>query len=170
MTDNYKEDPNHYNALFYGCNYKISIIRNLALVLCLLALAFVIWLVICCLRLLPRKCRVCKKNGPGQRAWWFNFQVRVLYELYFEVTLCLMISYALKYEITLSETIVSGVLLALVVLTLLGLTLCCFKGGPFIGGSYGRRSLFRSCWGYRTLSEFYLSEHFRSESVPVFFG
>ena len=149
------DDPDFYNLLYLGCNYEISLVRNLAVILCLVAAVFLLWVLMSVLQV-SLKC--CCKQSSRQEAWWCNLQVRLLYELYFEVCLCLMISFSLQHESTAVEKLISFALLLVVVAILVLMTGCCFKGGPFLKGSYAKHSLINSFWHYRALEEKYLAE------------
>lgn len=43
-TQEAMDDPNYYNLLYLGCNYNISIVRNLAVVLFLVAIVAAVWI------------------------------------------------------------------------------------------------------------------------------
>ena len=94
--------------------------------------------------------------------------IRLLYEVFFEVTLCLMISYtAIDFsagEPGDGEEFEWGLTLGVTAMALIGLCLLsylCFRNGPYVKGTYEKRSLKKSFWHYRgirmdllTLSKF----------------
>ena len=77
----------YYNELIKSCGYQTNLLHNLIIVLTLLIILSLMWL------LLAFKGKVCQ-TGSRYEIWFNNFMVRFLYEIFFEVSICLMISYS----------------------------------------------------------------------------
>ena len=132
-----------YNELFLACGYRSSLVRNLAPILIILAVALALWV------LLGVRDLVCRRHRHEPTG--FNAVMRVWYEGFFEVALCLCMGYS-----TVSSL---AVCLAVLVAATLGLLcLLCFRLGPYTKDSYEPRSLFASFWGLRPLQSQWLAE------------
>ena len=64
-----QDERDDFSALFIGCNYKVSIVRNLCIVLWLIVAAFAIWIFICIFQVYLLS--VFKKRWKHE-ATWFN--------------------------------------------------------------------------------------------------
>ena len=111
----------------YASGYHSSLMRNLAVIIAMFLLIMAIWLCagatyVCC-------------RSRRLEAWWNNFMVRFLYEVFFELSLCLMINLALHWGHTEKDSIsvvISLALAAVALLSLLCLGFLCFHKGPYI--------------------------------------
>ena len=124
----------YYNELIYSCGYHVSLTHNLILILGLFSVIALFWLAMAC------RDKLCFQGGRHE-IWWNNLMVRFLYEVFFEITLCLMISFsAMDLRTGGTETKVSWglsvVLTIAAVLALCYLSLLFVRGGPYIEGSY----------------------------------
>ena len=96
------------------------------------------------------------RSQQRKEPWMTNFLVRFLYELFFEICLCLMIN--ASYLDTDSKAQVNSfivcILLALIsVAAIVAITLLfCSKTGPKKRDTYARNSFLGSFWGIRLLS------------------
>ena len=82
-----RQGDGYYNELIHACGYHVSLARNLILVLILAGIVLTIWLIVACKNCSSRLSR-------HQERWWNNVLIRLLYEVFFEITLCLMISFS----------------------------------------------------------------------------
>ena len=138
-----EEHDEYYNELIHQCGYSINLMHNLALILFLIGVFLSVWFILAC------KDFICFCGRRKDEALFFNFTVRFLYEMFFEVCLCLMISFssakflADETKVTLFVSIALTVLAALA-LSYLGVLFC--YGGPYIKDTYQKDSLKRSFW------------------------
>ena len=150
LRDN-NEDA-YYNELVYASGYHVNLTRNLVLVSLIGIVIVLFWLLAticdrCCFRRQRQRCG----------AWWSNFFVRFLYEVFFEICISLTLTVALVGSETQSLSNY-GVIVCTVIVAILcafGLSLLvylCFKSGPYVPDSYEKGSLMNSVWGYRRLS------------------
>ena len=141
-----------YNELVYASGYHVNLARNLVLV----GLVGIVIVLIC---FQVTMCDRCCFRRQRQRfdAWWSNFFVRFLYEVFFEICISLTLTVALVGSETQSLSNY-GVIVCTVIVAILcafGLSLLvylCFKSGPYVPDSYEKGSLMNSVWGYRRLS------------------
>ena len=91
-VDNIPSDSStsFYNELIHACGYHVSIARNLLVILTLAFLVLALWLGV------ALKDSFCYPGEKSKRKehWWNNLLIRLLYEVFFEVVLCLLISYS----------------------------------------------------------------------------
>lgn len=152
-------EDSHYNELFYSCGYHVSLAKNLILVFCLCSVVLCIWLLVAVKDLLGYGC--CKSSRRHE-AWWINALMRILYEVFFEITICLLISFSTigygphdKEQSGMWKLTVALTVLAIVFLC--SLTLCCFRGGPYARNSFAT-SAWTTCWGLRKIKPQLLEE------------
>ena len=79
--------------------------------------------------------------------------MRLLYLFYLEMCISLMLSLNSDYESTAGEKFLTFIVSLLVIGLFTGLTVCCFRGGPFMPNTYAKGSLLSSFWHYRRLSD-----------------
>ena len=134
--------------LTYSCGYHTSLVRNLIVVFAAFIVITAIWLLIVIKDCLFRK----KRHEP----WCFNFLVRFLYEVFFEICISLTISFTVvgfemsegKNKLNLG---ISVILASIAFLSLCFLSYLCFRKGPYIEDSYEPKSFVKSCWHFRHL-------------------
>lgn len=148
------ENLPYYTTLLYECGYSFSLWPNLILVFCLIAVTLSIWVLSCGVDLASR-CACCK-NRYGANRWMSNFLVRLLYEVFFEIILCLMINLSFIDFESASQRAALSICFVLAVLTLAALVLIslnfCYRG-PQVKSIYEARSLYHLWgWGYRPLN------------------
>ena len=133
-----------YNELMKESGYHVSLWRNLAICCALLTGVTLIWAFV---RFEKRICR--NKKWSKADTWWNNFFVRLIYELFFEICLCTMISLAISVpEDWVPRGVAVGFTLLASVPLLLLCCLCC-RNGPYIRNSYEPGSLLKSYWAFR---------------------
>ena len=130
-------------------NYHTSLARNLMLIAILFVVIAFLWLFYAAISHQINKSK--KKRDPNHTRC-SNFAIRFLYEVFFELCLCIMISLSVS-GVTKWELILSCLLVALAVISLCTLTLLCYKGGPYISNTYEKRSLKGSFWHIRAIRE-----------------
>ena len=83
-----------------------------------------------------------------------NLTVRYLYEIFFEIILCVTINVGFAYQgndMVKYGYLLSIVLIILITLVLILMSLQICMRGPRVEGSFEKSSCSRSCWGYRPL-------------------
>ena len=143
-------EDGYYNELFHQCGYHASFLHNLVIIFFLAVVFALLWFFLAC------KDNVCFASSNHER-WWNNFLIRFLYEVFFELCLCLMLSFAaLDFRDGRDQSVVSWglsiVLTLLVACSMCYLGLLCVRGGPYVEGSYEKKSLRKSFWQHRLLS------------------
>ena len=129
---NRDESTSYYNELIHACGYHVSLVHNLILIFTLLILILLIWLAI------GLKDYICKSRRRHD-AWWNNMLIRVFYEVFFEVCLCIMINLTAIDFIRAEKTISWFLTLLVAVIAFLSLcilTFLFFCGGPNVPNSY----------------------------------
>ena len=114
------------------------------------AVIFAIWLLVA----MKDSFTSCCFRRRGHEAWWNNFLIRFLYEVFFEVSICLMLSFTILDLNNLKNSWEWGLTVGLAVLALICLCLLsflCFKSGPYVKGTYESRSLAKSFWHFRSI-------------------
>lgn len=122
------------HELFVACGYQASLSINLAPFLALMTAAVLFWLVLCIKDLLcSRLCRNARHEVHGN-----NLMVRIVYECFFEIVLCLLISKMIKTETDESQrtNVLALSLTILVALSIAFLWHLCFRYGPYVRNSY----------------------------------
>ena len=152
------QDVSFYNELVNSCGYHVSLVRNLALVFFLFALIVTIWFFVACKDSFVTCSAYCCRAKANRRheVWWNNFFIRFLYEVFFEITICLMLSFSVikidegqglkvwTWFLTIGLT-----LAAVAILTLL--SFLCSRNGPYVRDSFEKKSLAKSFWHYRSI-------------------
>ena len=138
----------YYNELTYSCGYHASLVHNLIVVFTAFILIAAIWLLLAIKDCLCRK----KRHEP----WCFNFLVRFLYEVFFEICISLTISFTVVgFEILERKNKLDlGISVILAVITFLSLFFLgylCFRKGPYIKNSFEQKSCVDSFWHFRQL-------------------
>ena len=136
--------------LFVACGFKASLYDNVLPIIILLAIGAAIWLILCFKDLIC--CCCCSRKR--HKAHGSNLLIRILYECFFEITLCLLISHVIA-EQTKSLELKLGLLVLAALLPAFMCILCC-RFGPYIHNSYEPRSLAKSFWAFRPLREEHL--------------
>ena len=120
------EEPSYYNELIHACGYHVSLVHNLIFFGALFAVLLLLWLLVAC----KDSCLCCRTR---HEKWWNNVLIRFLLEVFFELSLCLMISFTAVPELIVSEErdwywgLAVGLGgLVLMVLAILGI--CCLAG------------------------------------------
>ena len=125
---------------------------NLILILCLFGVIVAIWSVVMCGDLFARiQNRRTKKIEP----WMTNFTVRFLYEIFFEIILCLMINFSyadLSSSSQVASWIICIILSVISCAFIMAITLLFWRGGPDLKNSYQKRTLIQSIWGWRPIN------------------
>ena len=138
-----------------ACGYTASLSHNLEQILTLLTASAAIWFILC-LKDLLCVCISSKKH----EAHGCNLLIRILYECFFEIILCLLISHVIADQndsITSPQTSSTSqqelkfFLLVLSALLPAFVCLLCYRFGPYIHNSYEKRSLAKSFWAFRPL-------------------
>ena len=78
----------YYNEVIHSCGYHVSLVRNLLLIFILTCVVIYVWL-----NLALINC-ICNKHNKKREAYWNNVVIRFMYEVFFEVALCLMLEFA----------------------------------------------------------------------------
>lgn len=124
-----------YTTLVHSCGYTFSIWPNLIMIVILFAIVLLIWVATMGLDFGRRARGISRKSEP----WMTNFMVRFLYEIFFEICLCLMIN-ASHYDSDSGSDTVSWFIcillaaLAFVALVMISFTCCC--EGPYVKDVY----------------------------------
>ena len=132
MILNQDESASYYNELIHACGYHVSLVHNLILIFTLLVLILAIWLTI------GLKEYICRSRQRHD-AWWNNMLIRVFYEVFFEVCLCIMINLTAINFLEAEKTITWFVTLLIAVVAFISLcilTFLFFCGGPYVRNSY----------------------------------
>ena len=138
-----------------ACGFKASLYDNVLPIIILLAIGAAIWLILCFKDLIC--CCISRKR---HKAHGSNLLIRILYECFFEIILCLLISHVIADQndsITSPQTSSASQqelkLFLLVLSALLPAFVCllCYRFGPYIHNSYEKRSLAKSFWAFRPL-------------------
>ena len=149
----------YYNELLMSCDYHASLARNLILIALLFLVIVILWLFVAL-----RDNFFCKVRKKHQNeTWWNNFFVRFLYEVFFELALCLMISLSMSGAISSFEMAVCCILAVASIAVICILTVMCFKGGPYVAHSYERHSLRKSFWHMRGIKGSVVLDFFKSK-------
>ena len=127
-----------------ACGFKASLYDNVLPIIILLAIGAAIWLILCFKDLIC--CCISRKR---HKAHGSNLLIRILYECFFEITLCLLISHVIANETKSLELKLCLLVLAALLPALM--CLLCYRFGPYIQNSYEPRSLVKSFWEYRPL-------------------
>lgn len=166
-------DVHYYNELVNSCGYHVSLVRNLVLVFLLFVLLALIWVTVACKDSFVT-CGTCCRRERGTRrreAWWNNVLVRFIYEVFFEIVICLMLSFSViefGKESNQSWTWVLTIGLTVTAVAILGLlSYLCIRNGPYASGSYEPKSLSKSFWHYsnRRIRPNLLKELHKEEST-----
>lgn len=151
------EDVPFYTTLVHSCGYTFSIWPNLIMIVILFAIVLLIWVATVGLDFGRRARGISSRKSEP---WMTNFMVRFLYEIFFEICLCLMInaSYVdIDSDSSGSDTVSWLICIALAALAFVALVMisftCCCNGGPHVKGVYQRKTLLPSFWGHRPLSQ-----------------
>ena len=83
-----------------------------------------------------------------------NFTVRFLYEIYFELCLCVMINASFvdkNDDSQVTAWVISLILAVLAFGALITITVLFWKHGPAVKQSYEQKSFWSSFWGYRPI-------------------
>ena len=165
-------DASFYTTLVYSCGYSYSFLPNLIFCLFLLILLGLVWLFIW-----GRECyyqkygeirvsRSCLTSDQSRwrlrETWLTNFTVRLLYEIYFEICLCIMINVS-HYD-TAGNVAAWWLCLTIAVLAIsapiaISALLCCCGrhhsdgGGPMLPDAYEKMPLKRSIWEVKPLTQ-----------------
>ena len=154
----YNEDAGYYTTLVHACGYSYRFLPNLILTLFLALIMLLIWLIL----FVTDKARARQRQRDGQNAgrnvsrkepYLTNFAIRFLYEVFFELCLCIMIN--LSYSDA-QESTYWALCLVLSLATLAALvwiTVQYWNRGASMQGVYGKRTLISSFWGIRLLDK-----------------
>ena len=126
--------------------------RNMAPGMLLIAVTIAIWVVLVIKDLLYS----CTKKTRHE-AYYFGVIIRIVYECFFEIVLCLLINQTIIAESTLSLSRLGLSLTVIVGLLLAFLCLMCFRFGPYVNGSYEPGSLTQSFWAFRPVCKKHLA-------------
>lgn len=130
VIKSYGTSNGYYNELIRSCGYHVSFTRNLLIVIVLTILVLLTWLI---LSLLNNW--ICK-NGKLE-AHWNNLIVRFLYEMFFEIALCLMLSFAVMNDLSSSlDWLLTISFSILTIIAIIFFSYISFKNGPYIKGAY----------------------------------
>jgi len=144
----------YYTTLLYQCGYSFRLWPNLILIFVLIVTTLTIWVLSFALDFSAR-CTCCK-NRIRTNHLMANFTVRLLYEAFFEIVLCLMINISFFEAEATSEKAALILCVCLAVLTLVALALICSNAwhrGPHVKGVYEKKSLlYMWGFGYRPLN------------------
>ena len=123
-------DDSHYNELFESCGYHVSFARNMVPIITMLLVFTFIWFLVA-YKVFIVSC-FCNHKDNRQEVFWNNFLIRFLYEVFFEICICMLLSFSVSYDRTKGwVTLLKVVFMLLTIGCLVALSVCCiYKGGP----------------------------------------
>ena len=152
MAEN--ESAEYYSSLVFTCGYSFSFLPNLILILSLFSVILLIWLLLLGRDLFQRSKR---DRNSSEEPWMTNFCVRFLYEVFFELSLCIMINISFmdsdSGEPWIAAWIFCIILAMIAISTLICITVLFWSSkGPSIKDAFAQRSFWSSIWGLRSLN------------------
>ena len=154
----------------YNCGYSFSLLPNLILLLMLLGVILIVWW---CSFAYDLYYVIKKRNNPQfehpypkKDPQLNNFLVRFLYEIFFEICLCVMINMSFidpNSNKQMTSFILCTLLMVLLFIILLSITMLLWRGGPQKPGSYEPRTIAQSFWGPRPLKQQVYDEYGMTE-------